>query len=120
MTFRIDRVVGAEAAAELINRYRAELREQDLLPDSVALAIACEAYADGYVYVLARAGQVWARRGDSPCEPTHLRIVTVSRHSSYSGYTALCLEPMGLFHVLPLNELDEHFVLTQWPAIAWV
>ncbi|MFJ7209265.1 hypothetical protein ACIQWR_37745 [Streptomyces sp. NPDC098789] len=119
MTFRIDRVVGSEGAAALINRYRAQLREQDLLPDRAALAIACEAYADGNIYVVAHPGQVWIRRTEDDGEPQFLRIVTVSNTSAV-GYTALCQEPLGIFHMLPLQELAEAFVLTEWPASARV
>lgn len=119
MAFRIDLAVGGFAAAELINRYRAELREQDMLPDSTALAIACEAYADGYVYVVARAGQVWTRRTCSRTDPERLRIVVVNNNKA-GGHTALCQEPLGLFHVLPLSELAERFALTDWPAAAHI
>lgn len=114
MAFRIDRVVGEAAAAELVNRYRARLREQDLLPDSTALAVAHQAYLDGYVYVMARAGQVWVRSGAGVCEPERLRIVRVN-NTCTGGHTALCQEPLGIFHVLPLSELAEHYVLESWP-----
>ncbi|MFE3762325.1 hypothetical protein ACFXPI_11230 [Streptomyces sp. NPDC059104] len=117
MGFRIDRVVGAEGAAALINRYRAELREQDLLPDKVALAIACEAYADGNVYVVARPGQVWIRRTEDETEPRLLRIVSVTSAGA-GGHTAFCQEPLGIFHIVPLSRLGEEFVLTEWPVAA--
>ncbi|RSS66129.1 hypothetical protein [Streptomyces sp. WAC06614] len=114
MTFRIDRVVGAEAAAELVDRYRAALCEQDLLPDATALAIARQAYEDGYIYVVASRGQVWSRREFSRTDPRELRVITVS-NTTVGGHTALCQEPLGLFHVVPLSELAERFVLTEWP-----
>ncbi|MFF4369367.1 hypothetical protein [Streptomyces sp. NPDC001594] len=117
MTFRIDRVVGAQGAAELIDQYRADLREQDLLPDATALSIARQAYADGYVYRVARAGQIWTGRGYSPTDPPELRIVSVG-NTTLGGYTALCQEPLGLFHVVPLGELARDFDLTEWPAEA--
>lgn len=117
MTFRMDRVVGADTAAELVDRYRAELREQDLLPDATALAIARQAYADGYIYLVARAGQVWTRRASSRVEPPELRVVTVS-NTTLTGYTALCQEPLGLFHVVPLTDLEAYFVLKEWPTAA--
>ncbi|MEV6681613.1 hypothetical protein AB0N09_32790 [Streptomyces erythrochromogenes] len=115
MAFRIDRVVGADTAAELVNRYRAELRELDMLPDSVALSVACQAYADGYIYVVARPGQVWVRRGDTRAEPFQLRIVTLSNSVEW-GHVALCQEPLGLFHDIALDDLAEYFALKEWPS----
>ncbi|MFE5541698.1 MULTISPECIES: hypothetical protein [Streptomyces] len=117
MSFRIDRVVGAEAAAELVDRYRAELCEQDMLPDAVALAVARRVYEDGYIYVVARPGQIWGRRDFSRSDPYELRIVTLN-NTPVAGHTALCQEPLGLFHVLPLRELAVRYALKEWPAPA--
>ncbi|WP_035791532.1 hypothetical protein [Kitasatospora mediocidica] len=114
MTERIDLIVGSLRAAELVNAYRTRLREQDHLPDRAALRLACEAYADGCVYVLAAPGQVWERAKPCSLLPSPL-TVTALVADSQRGHLAIVGELCGIQHELPLHQLARGYRLSYWP-----
>ncbi len=116
MISRIDRVVGGLRAARLINAYRARLRDQDLLPDRAALSVACSAYANGCVYVVAAPGQVWSRISDDKDDPEQLQINEID-YTLLHGHSAICQELSGTVLRMPLDELDARFSLERWPEL---
>ncbi|MGP3690533.1 hypothetical protein ACTVZO_38555 [Streptomyces sp. IBSNAI002] len=111
---RIDVALGQDRAAELVGRYRDRLVEQDMIPPDRALRLACQAYCDGYVYVLAAPGQVWERIEQHAWGGDHLLILSLDQ--SWLGRTALCEFDDGEHEELLLDELDEHYTLHSWPA----
>ena len=117
MSCRIDLVLGAVRAAELINEYRSRLRAEDLLPDRAALAIACEAYADACVYVLAAPGQIWTCMRKPTLDPPELQIAVVNFDpilGAFAEYHHAC----GADERIPLDRLAADYALTYWPAIS--
>lgn len=119
MIRRIDRIVGGIRAAELINQYRKRLREQDALPDAAALAIACESYASGYIYVVAAPGQVWNRLEDAdenadPDDPRQIEVMDIDFVAGL-GHCALYENVCGTVDRIALDQLDERFILAFWP-----
>ncbi|MFI8105922.1 hypothetical protein [Streptomyces sp. NPDC086023] len=111
---RIDLAVGQARAAELVKRYRDRLMEHDRLPPDRALALACQAYADGYVYVTAAPGQVWERTEKAGGGSDMLLILSFDQ--SWQGRTALCEFADGEHDELLLEELRAHYTLRCWPA----
>jgi len=112
---RIDLIVGGLRAAELVNEFRRRLREQDLLPDRAALAVACTAYADGCVYVVVAAGQIWKRIATGGSGASEVQIVRVCA-DSFHGHYVVCREACGILVDISFDELDSQFVLTRWPS----
>ncbi|MFK0229965.1 hypothetical protein ACIQUL_29835 [Streptomyces sp. NPDC090303] len=115
MGFRIDLAVGGLRAAQLINAYRARLRELDLLDDEAALRAACAAYAEGVVYVVAAPGQIWTDTRHRCGRPKEVRIVTVHFCAS-RGHLARCCDAYGVLSDVPLGTLATDFTLTRWPV----
>ncbi|MFE9560008.1 hypothetical protein ACFYM0_02720 [Streptomyces sp. NPDC006487] len=111
---RIDLAVGQARAAELVKLYRDRLVEHDHLPADRALHLACQAYADGYVYVTAAPGQVWERKEKDGTGPDLLLILSFDQ--SQEGRTALCEYSDGEHDELLLDELRRHYALRCWPA----
>ncbi|MFJ6637101.1 hypothetical protein ACIQMR_38210 [Streptomyces sp. NPDC091376] len=115
MSFRIDLVVGGVRAAELVNEYRGRLQEWDLLPDEAALAVACTAYADGYVHVVAAVGQIWESVGEGEGAPPHqIRIVEIGitpGGDHFAEVRMLC----GISACVSLDDLGLRYRLVRWP-----
>ncbi|MEV2235423.1 hypothetical protein AB0H69_43670 [Streptomyces phaeochromogenes] len=76
----VDRLIGPECAARVIQPLVRELMTDDLLPETVAYRIVCEGVLAGDPWLLAEPGQVWALRPDatSPA-PGHAALVIVHR-----------------------------------------
>ncbi|RAG85012.1 hypothetical protein DN069_13695 [Streptacidiphilus pinicola] len=77
----LDLILGPEHAAAVLTRIATTLQQQDLLPEPVALRLACERATDGDPLVLAAPGQVWELRDgvdidDAPARrlAVHLRL----------------------------------------------
>ncbi|MFK0222878.1 hypothetical protein ACIQWN_32400 [Streptomyces vinaceus] len=117
MQFRIDLAVGFARAAQLVNEYRQRLELYDLLPPVAALQLACQAYAEGHVYVVASPGQVWSRAEPEPAPAvSSLRIIEVHRRAGF--HTALCRTDAGDIAEILLNDLRDAFTMTSWPLPA--
>ncbi|WP_405497516.1 hypothetical protein [Streptomyces sp. NBC_00096] len=111
---RIDLAVGQARAAELVKRYRDRLVEHDRIPPDRALRLACQAYAEGYVYVTAAPGQVWKRSVQQGTAAD--RLLVLSFDQSWEGRTVLCEYLGGEYDELLLEELRDHYTLHSWPA----
>ncbi|MEV7417061.1 hypothetical protein [Streptomyces sp. NPDC089919] len=111
---RIDLAVGQARAAELVGLYRDRLTEQDRLPADRALRLACQAYADGYVYVTAAPGQVWERKEKQGTGADLLLLLSFDQ--AWEGRAALCEFEDGEHEELLLEELRERYALRCWPA----
>ncbi|WP_042370558.1 hypothetical protein [Streptacidiphilus neutrinimicus] len=77
----LDLILGPHQAATVLTRIATTFRQQDLLPEPVALRLACERATDGDPLVLAAPGQVWELRDgvdidDAPAQrlQVHLRL----------------------------------------------
>ncbi|MCY0932136.1 hypothetical protein OTB20_39425 [Streptomyces sp. H27-H1] len=112
-SMRIDLAVGQARAAELVKCYRDRLVEQDLIPPEGALRLACQTYADGYVYVTAAPGQFW-ERAEKEGTGTDLLLV-LSLDQAWQGRTALCEFADGEHDELLLEELRYGYTLHSWP-----
>jgi hypothetical protein len=58
----LDLILGPHVAGTVIRRIATALQHDDLLPEHVALRLACERATDGDPLVLAAPGQVWELR----------------------------------------------------------
>jgi hypothetical protein len=115
MVFRIDLAVGSVRAAQLINSYRTRLKEADLLDDDAALRVACSAYADGNIYVVAAPGQIWTstkKKFGKNSRQIQVAALSFTAH----GHFARCADEYGMLLDIPLDVMAEDFTLTRWPA----
>ena len=60
----LDLILGPHLAAQAIRRAATALQRDDLLPEPVALRLACERATDGDPLILAAPGQIWELRDD--------------------------------------------------------
>ncbi|MEU9256509.1 hypothetical protein AB0D66_32485 [Streptomyces sp. NPDC048270] len=114
MITRIDLVVGAVRAAELINDYRERLQREDLLSDEAALAIACTSFSSGNVYTMTVAGQVWRRIGDDGELPREVVVLGTELHCT-TGWVARCRDMVGIEVNMNFTVLDAEYDLVRWP-----
>ncbi|GAA2121346.1 hypothetical protein GCM10009759_70950 [Kitasatospora saccharophila] len=119
----LDLILGPHLAATVIRRTADALQREDLLPETVALRLACERATDGDPLVLAAPGQIWELRADVDPDDAparrlaiHLRLtspptVYVSDPDDPAGDDAaideLLLEVLDLY---TLASWDEHFL----------
>lgn len=115
MRYGIDAIVGPYRAAELVNEYRALLRSDDNLSDRAALAVACTAYADSYIYALAASGQVWESVGGSETGAKERVSIIERSHDSVAGHYVKVSTACGVVEYIPLDRLAEHYFLFSWP-----
>lgn len=75
----LDLILGPHLAGTVIRRIANRLQHDDLLPENVALRLACERATDGDPLILAAPGQIWELREgvqDAPARrlAVHLRV----------------------------------------------
>ncbi|MBQ0855740.1 hypothetical protein J8N05_47150 (plasmid) [Streptomyces sp. BH-SS-21] len=77
----VDRLIGPERTARVIQPLVRELMRDDLLPEPVAYRIVCEGVLAGDPWWLAEPGQVWQLRPDAaePAAPGLALLVIVQR-----------------------------------------
>lgn len=111
----LDLILGPQLAATVIRTIATTLQHDDLLPENLALRLACERAADGDPLVLAAPGQVWElREGVDPDDvparrlAVHLRLASPPRL-----YLSDPDDPAGEIDELLLEVLDL-YTLTSW------
>ncbi|MFC8956495.1 hypothetical protein ACFT8P_28300 [Streptomyces sp. NPDC057101] len=115
MLYSIDAIVGPVRAAELVNDYRRRLRDEDLLSDRAALAMACTAYAYANVYSLVAVGQLWqAYEKDLDGRDLRVAIAEVFQDEA-SGHCATARTRSGILERVPLDRLAADYFLYAWP-----
>ncbi|MEU3495357.1 hypothetical protein ABZ747_17950 [Kitasatospora cineracea] len=125
----LDLILGPQLAGTVIRTIAGTLQRDDLLPENLALRLACERATDGDPLVLAAPGQVWELRNgvdldDAPARrlAVHLRVahpprVYVSDPDEASGtgeIDELLLEVLDLY---TLTSWDTRFLAPN-PAVA--
>ncbi|MEE1783074.1 hypothetical protein PUR71_09110 [Streptomyces sp. SP17BM10] len=85
-TVPLDLILGPHLAGAVIRRAANTLQHDDLLPEPVALRLACERATDGDPLILAAPGQIWELRADvdpddAPARrlAVHLRLASPPR-----------------------------------------
>ncbi|MFC8201473.1 hypothetical protein ACFUTV_39670 [Streptomyces sp. NPDC057298] len=101
----VDRLIGPERAARVIQPLVRELMADDLLLETVAYRIVCEGVLAGDPWLLAEPGQGWALRSDVT-DPAPALLVIVRRDTDQLTVE----DPYGQRHQIPG---------AQWPPTSW-
>ncbi|WP_314416180.1 hypothetical protein [Streptomyces sp. DSM 40484] len=107
----IDRLIGPEHAARVINPLVRELMREDLLPEATAYRIVCEGVLAGDPWWLAEPGQVWTRRHDAT-EPAGPELLFIA-HRDTDQLTVAFEDDDEPDRRMPLCVLAA-YELTQW------
>ncbi|MFD3920202.1 hypothetical protein [Streptomyces sp. NPDC058595] len=104
----LDRLIGAERAAEFINSLVRDLITQDLLPEPAAYRIVCEGVLDGDPFLLTDPGQAWVPRPGTT-GPTPGLLLIVQRDADQLTVE----DEHGQRHRIPVCALNS-YRLDQW------
>ncbi|MCZ4102647.1 hypothetical protein [Streptomyces sp. H39-C1] len=90
---RLDTILGAETAAQLVHQLTAHLAHTDALPADVAFRLVCERMADADPLLLAAPGQVWVRHPDTdPGDVPAHRLAVRDRLTEPPRVIVTCLD----------------------------
>ncbi|MGK4586202.1 hypothetical protein [Kitasatospora sp. HPMI-4] len=96
-TVPLDLILGPHLAAQIIRRAATALQRNDLLPEPVALRLACERATDGDPLILAAPGQIWELRDDVDPDdaPAHRLAIHLRLTSPPTLYVSDPDDPTG-------------------------